>query len=125
MRPRSARTRLVTIGALLVLTGLLLPRLAGARPVRSEAGTTGDPRPAAQGPELRAAVDPHVVARLARRPSAEAILILDGARVLTRAQAALPSTAGSRALLREIVPAFAALKEGIRARLPEITILHA
>lgn len=125
MHPRSARTRLVAIGALLVLTGLLLPRLAAARPVRSEVGTAEDPRPPAPGPEHRAAVDPHLVARLSRRPSTEAILVLDGARALAGAQAALPPTAGSRALLREIVPAFTVLKDGIRARLPEVTILHA
>jgi Ca2+-binding RTX toxin-like protein len=70
----------------------------------------------------RASVDPLVRKRLARQGSVDVLVTLDGASMLSRAR--VTSGGDSRDLLRVTVPAYRALKAGLRARVPGLSILQ-
>jgi hypothetical protein len=119
----SLRRVLSALALSLVIGAVAGSAFAGASDPR--ASRRSDPRAPAVLPAsyLReASVDPLVAKRLARQGSVDVLVTLDGASTLSRARAS--SSGDSRALLRTTVPAYRALKAGLRARLPGVTVLH-
>jgi Ca2+-binding RTX toxin-like protein len=128
MRVRSVQHVLVTSAVLSLILGSASPtpaREPGTTDVRESASTRARVElPArmlvgSQG----ASVDRRVVRALEGGGTAEALLILDGEGALARARATL-SEGDSRALLRSVVPAYRHLKDGVRSRLPQMTVLR-
>ena len=70
-----------------------------------------------------ASVDRRVSRAVARNGRAEALVVLSGDASLARARASIRD-GDSRALLRSVVPAYAQLKRGVRARIPRLDVLR-
>jgi hypothetical protein len=127
VRVRSLRHVLVTSAVLSLIVGTALPTPAhepGATGVRDAAATRARaelPARVSVGSQ-GASVDRRVTRALERGGAAEALLILDGDMALARARATV-SAGDSRALLRSVVPAYRDLKDGVRSRLSEVTVL--
>jgi Ca2+-binding RTX toxin-like protein len=126
MRVRPLQHVLVTSSVLSLIFGSASPTparepdatdLRGAASTRARAELPARVWVGSQG----ASVDRRVSRALEGGGTAEALLVLDGDGALARARA----TAGSsRALLGSVVPAYRDLKEGVRSRLPQITVLR-
>jgi Ca2+-binding RTX toxin-like protein len=119
---------LVTSAVLSLIVGMASPTPAhepGATDARNEAATRARaelPARISVGSQ-GASVDRRVTRALEEGGSAEALLILDGDGALARARATV-SAGDSRALLRSVVPAYRDLKDGVRSRLSEVTVLR-
>jgi Ca2+-binding RTX toxin-like protein len=70
-----------------------------------------------------ASVDRRVPRAVTRTGRAEALLVLSGDAPLARARASIRD-GDSRALLRSVVPAYARLKRGVRARIPRLDVVR-
>jgi hypothetical protein len=118
MSAPSLRRALIPITVLLliaVLTGT--GSAASEGPGRARSDAVGTSSAGHEG----ASVDPLLIKRLARGEPVEALVSLDGASVL--ASARVPAAGDSRDLLRTTVPAYRALKDGVTARVPRLTVL--
>jgi len=121
MRDRIIRGS-VAAAALLLIAGTALPGWTAPR----EAPRTGDsevrvPRTIVRR-DARADVDRRLKIQLTRRRTVDALVVLDGAQTLAAARAA--SVGDSRALLRSVVPGYRALKDDVRARMPNLLVLR-
>lgn len=120
MRGRMIRGS-VAAAALLLIAGSSLPGWTAPR--------TGSARedsavrvPSVIRRDARADVDRRVRMQFARGRAVDALLVLDGAGALAGATAS--SAGDSQALLRSVVPSYRALKDGVRSRLPNLTVLR-
>jgi hypothetical protein len=115
----SPRRLIVSATALMLALAPVVPSLA------DETGSTRRAGPIPHQLPTRsegADVDPLVRTQLARNGSADVLVTLDGTPALTSARVA--SAGDSRDLLRTTVPAYRALKGGMRTRIPEVRILE-
>ena len=123
MGARPVRCALGVGAAILVIAALTSAAFAGA-PASRASRRSGMRSPAILPVSYlrEAKVDPAVPRRLALRGAVDALVTLDGASTLSSARAG--SAGGSRALLRMTVPAYRALKSGLRTRVPGLDVLR-